>query len=61
MTIAKARKMLKTLAEGKTDHEVQEIIDRLKPLVDLAVKEAEQHFRLTCHSDLAYTGKEGGL
>lgn len=61
MTTERARKILKETAEGLTDKEVRGIIDRLSPLVDLAVTEAKEKFNLTTDFLSSYSGSEGGL
>lgn len=45
MEIEKARQILGKSFENRTDKDVQAMIDRLMPIVRLAVQEAEREFK----------------
>ncbi|MFC1790167.1 hypothetical protein ACFLZP_01635 [Patescibacteria group bacterium] len=55
MTIKRARDILKTTVSGKSDREIQSIIDRLRPFVELAVQEAKYQFGLDRKFSLKWT------
>lgn len=46
MTIERAREIMGRRLEGKTDAQVQAMLDRLAPLVRLCVEKAEEEFGL---------------
>jgi len=57
MEIEKARQILGKSFENRTDNDIQAMIDRLMPIVRLAVQEAEKEFKTVLRDPLEEMSK----
>jgi hypothetical protein len=60
MTTNKAKKILGVKFKNRTDKEVQMIMDRLKPIVKLAIKETEREFNTSFRDPLEVMSESMG-